>query len=65
MLCPVCNAENHYEEIPHTVKSRGNPDRTMTYTKKGFRCSSRSFFFSDKAFLKEEEKMINRFANQA
>jgi hypothetical protein len=25
----------------------------------------RSFFFSDQSNLKEEERMINRFANQA
>ena len=63
-VCPVCNAQSHYEEIQHTIKSRGNPDKTMTFTKKGYRCSRQSFFFSDREFLKEEEKMVNRFAEE-
>jgi hypothetical protein len=63
--CPVCQSPGYYEEISHTIKSRGNPDKTMTFTKKGYRCSDHSFFFSDQSDLKEEEKVINRFANQA
>ena len=64
-ICPVCHSQSHYEEISHTIKARGNPDKTMTITKKGYRCTKQSFFFSDREYLKEEEKIINHFAGQA
>ena len=63
--CPVCNALSYYEEIQHTIKTRGNPDKSITFTKKGYRCSNQSFFFSLPEFLKEEEKIVNRFAEEA
>ena len=64
--CPVdcgqCATTPVFTEVEHTIIVRGNPDKEMTYTRKGYLCESKSFFFTQKDFLLEEEALLNRFA---
>jgi hypothetical protein len=47
--------------MEHTVKKRGNPDKEMTYKREGYLCEKKSFFFTCKEYLAEEEEILNRF----
>ena len=60
--CSECSCSPSFTEMEHTVKVRGNPDQEMTYKREGYFCEQKSFFFTHKKYLLEEEEMLNRFA---
>ena len=60
--CSDCDCDIECREMEHTIMVRGNPDQTMTFTKKGYFCKTKSFFFSLNDFLIQEEELVNRFA---
>jgi hypothetical protein len=62
--CQDCTYDLSMSEEEHTIIARGNPDRSMTYTRKGYRCNKKSFFFNSREFIHEEEKIVNNFVNQ-
>lgn len=65
-ICPAechdCECDIISHEMEHTVVVRGDPDQTMCFTKKGYFCKTKSFFFCLDDFLSHEEKLINTFA---
>jgi len=63
--CHDCSSSPVEHEIEHTIIVRGKPDRSMTYTKKGFLCREKSFFFSHSDNINAEEKIVNAFAAKA
>lgn len=60
--CTECISSPQFTEMEHTVKVRGNPDQEMTYTRPGYFCEQKSFFFCREEYLVEEEALLNRFA---
>ena len=68
-ICPAschdCKSTPVEHEADHTIIVRGKPDRSMTFSKKGYLCREKSFFFSFDEHIRMEEKIINDFAAKA
>lgn len=60
--CKDCDSDIVRHEVEHTIVVRGDPDQTLRFTKKGYLCKTKSFFFSSKDFLSKEEEIVNTFA---